>query len=159
MPLFPFVWQYSNQPIEVLAADVAELVVNTNLRVPVSTGTGFADSPIFVNGGIMRTLFGGTNPFNGTLEGFVIDANNNNYKFGTIDGGTSFTNLEISDNIGDAKLTSLWLGVDETTWGIRGDIRTLYTNGTSINMGASTISPLALKVKVDGVNYRLPLYS
>lgn len=153
MPLFPFVWQYSNQPIEQLAADVAEVVINDANYIPISSGTTFENSPIFSNGSVMRSMFGGT------LEGFVIDAFNNSYKFGTLEGGTSFTNLEITDNIGDAKLTSLWLGVDETTWGIRGDIRTLYTNGTSINLGTSTLSTLALKVKVDGVNYRIPLYS
>lgn len=152
MPLFPFVWQYNNQPIEVLAADVAEIVVNDNLYIPISNGVGFDNSPIFSNGSVMRSLFGGT------LEGFVIDAFNNQYKFGALEGATNATNLEIVDSISDAKLTCLWQGVDETTWGIRGDIRTLYTNGTSVNLAASTISALALKVKVDGVNYKLPLY-
>ena len=152
MPLFPFVWQYNNQPIEVLAADVAEIVVNDNLYIPVSNGTGFDNSPIFSNGSVMRSMFGGT------LEGFVIDAFNDEYKFGALEGAVNTTNLEIVDDIGDAKLTCLWQGVDECTWGIRGDIRTLYTNGTSINLSTSTISTLALKVKVDGVNYKLPLY-
>ena len=152
MPLFPFVWQYNNQPIEVLAADVAEIVVNDNLYIPVSNGTGFDNSPIFSNGSVMRSVFGGT------LDGFVIDAFNDEYKFGALEGGTNTTNLEIVDDIGDAKLTCLWQGVDECTWGIRGDIRTLYTNGTTAPMLASTITTLALKVKVDGVNYKLPLY-
>lgn len=152
MPLFPFVWQYNNQPIEVLAADVAEIVVNDNLYIPVSNGVGFDNSPIFSNGSVMRSVFGGT------LEGFVIDAFNDEYKFGALEGATNATNVEIVDDIADAKLTCLWQGVDETTWGIRGDIRTLYTNGTTINLAASTIQPLALKVKVDGVNYKLPLY-
>jgi len=152
MPLFPFVWQYNNQPIEVLAADVAEIVVNDNLYIPVSNGVGFDNSPIFYNGSVMRSVFGGT------LEGFVIDASNNQYKFGALEGAPNATNVEIVDNISDAKLTCLWQGVDETTWGIRGDARTLYTNGTSTNMGTSTISTLALKVRVDGVNYKLPLY-
>ena len=153
MPLFPFVWQYSNQPIEVLAADVAEIVINDANYIPISSGTTFENSPIFSNGSVMRSLFGGT------LEGFVIDAFNDEYKFGSLEGAVNATNLEIADDIADAKLTCLWQGVSETTFGIRGDIRTLYTNGTSVNLGAATISPLALKVRVDGVNYRLPLYS
>jgi hypothetical protein len=152
MPLFPFVWQYNNQPIEVLAADVAEIVINDVNYIPISTGTTFENSPIFSNGSVMRSMFGGT------LEGFVIDAFNDEYKFGALEGATNATNVEIVDDIADAKLTCLWQGVDETTWGIRGDIRTLYTNGTTINLAASTIQPLALKVKVDGVNYKLPLY-
>jgi hypothetical protein len=152
MPLFPFVWQYSNQPIEQLAADVAEIVINDANYIPISSGTTFENSPIFSNGSVMRSVFGGT------LEGFVIDAFNNVYKYGALEGATNATNLEITDNIGDAKLTALWQGVNETTFGIRGDIRTLYTNGTSVNMGTATLSPLALKIRVDGVNYRLPLY-
>jgi hypothetical protein len=153
MPLFPFVWQYSNQPIEQLAADVAEVVINDANYIPISSGTTFENSPIFSNGSVMRSVFGGT------LEGFVIDASNNQYKFGALEGATNTTNVEIVDNIADAKLTCLWQGVDETTWGIRGDARTLYTNGTSINLGTSTLSTLALKVRVDGVNYRIPLYA
>lgn len=152
MPLFPFVWQYNNQPIEVLAADVAEIVINDANYVPVSTGTTFENSPIFSNGSVMRSTFGGT------LEGFNIDTFNNVYKYGALEGATNATNVEISDATGDAKLTALWQGVDEVTLGIRADIRTLYTNGTSVNMGTATLSPLALKVRVDGVNYRIPLY-
>lgn len=153
MPLFPFVWQYSNQPIEVLAADIAELAVNDANYIPISSGTTFENSPIFSNGSVMRSLFGGT------LEGFVIDAFNNVYKFGTLEGGTSATNLEIADTTGDIKITSNWEGTWEATWGLRSDLRTLYTNGVSVNLGAATISTLALKVKVDGVNYRIPLYA
>jgi hypothetical protein len=153
MPLFPFVWQYSNQPIEQLAADVAEVVINDANYIPISSGTTFENSPIFSNGSVMRSVFGGT------LEGFVIDASNNQYKFGALEGATNTTNVEIVDNIADAKLTSLWQGTFETTWGIRGDTRTLYTNGTSINLGTTTLSTLALKVRVDGVNYRIPLYA
>jgi hypothetical protein len=152
MPLFPFVWQYNNQPIEVLAADVAEIVINDANYIPISTGTAFVNSPIFSNGSVMRSMFGGA------LEGFVIDAFNDEYKFGALEGATNATNVEIVDDIGDAKLTCLWQGVNECTWGIRGDVRTLYTNGTTAPMLASTIQPLALKVKVDGVNYKLPLY-
>lgn len=151
MPLFPFVWQYSNQPIEQLAADIAELAVNDANFIPISSGTTFENSPIFSNGSVMRSVFGGT------LEGFVIDAFNDTYKFGALEGGTSFTNLEITDNIGDIKMTAVY-NLQETTWGVQGNIRTLYANGVSTNMSTATISPLALKVKVDGVNYRLPLY-
>ena len=152
MPLFPFVWQYSNQPIEQLAADVAEIVINDANFIPISSGTTFENSPIFSNGSVMRSLFGGT------LEGFVIDAFNNNYKFGAIDGGTSFTNLEIADNIGDIKMTAVY-NLQETTWGVQGNIRTLYANGVAANIGAGVISTNCLKVKVDGVNYRVPLYT
>ena len=159
MPLFQFVWQYNNQPIEVLAADVASIVVNNNLFVPVSNGTGFVDSPIFFNGGIMRTLFGGTVPGGGTLEGILMDCYNNVYKYGTIEGGTNTSNLEIYDATGDVRMISTWAGTTEVSWGMRSDIRTLYTNGTSANMGAATISPKCLKVLVDGISYRLPLYS
>ena len=158
MPLFPIVWQYQNQTIQTLAADVAELVVNTNLHIPVSNGTAFVDSPIFVNGSVMRTLFNGTNPWNGLLEGFMIDASNKNYKFGAIEGGTNASDLEITDSIGEVKLTSNWQGVWETTWGLRSDIRTLFANGVAAPLSTATISTTCLKVKVDGVSYRIPLY-
>ena len=158
MPLFPFVWQYNNQPIEVLAADVAEIVVNDTNFIPKSNGIGFDNSPIFSNGNVLRTVFNGTNIYNGILEGYVLDASNHVHKFGTLEGGTNFSNLEITDAIGDVKMTSLWQGVTECTWGVRSDIRTLYANGVSVNMSTATLSPLALKVKVDGVNYRVPLY-
>lgn len=158
MPLFPMVWQYQNQPIQTLAADVAELVVNEANYIPKSTGLGFASSPIFSNGNVLRTVFNGTNPFNGILEGFVLDASNHVHKFGSLEGGTNFANLEINDAEGDVKMTSLWQGTYECTWGVRSDVRTLYANGVSVPIGATSISALCLKVKVDGVNYRIPLY-
>lgn len=52
-PLFQYVWQYNNQPIEQLAQDIVNVIaqsgngpVNTANYIPVSNGLTFQDSPL-----------------------------------------------------------------------------------------------------------------
>ena len=63
-PLFPIVWQYSNQPIEVLANDVSQYVTNPTAKViPVCADTSvtsaaqFIDSTLTDDGVSLRTVY------------------------------------------------------------------------------------------------------
>ena len=53
-PLFQYVWQYNNQPIEVLAQDIVNIIsgsgsgpVNTANYIPVSNGLTFENSWLY----------------------------------------------------------------------------------------------------------------
>jgi len=57
MPLFSFVWQYNNQPINQLAQDINELIAgNVNQYViPVSSATDFVNSNLINAPGLLQT--------------------------------------------------------------------------------------------------------
>lgn len=91
MPLFPFVWQYSNQPIEVLATDILQIItsgntapVNTPDYIPVSNGLTFEDSCLITkdlqNNVGLRSDLGA--PF---AEGIELKTNIRRYTLGTYD--------------------------------------------------------------------------
>ncbi len=91
MPLFPFVWQYNNQPIEVLATDILQIITSGNTApvnspdyIPVSNGLTFQDSCLinkdqFNNPGL-RTDFA-SDP----LEGLELNSFNKRYTLGNFD--------------------------------------------------------------------------
>ena len=63
-PLFQYVWQYNNQPIEQLAQDIVNVLaqsgngpVNTADYIPVSNGLTFEDSLIYQTATNMKTMW------------------------------------------------------------------------------------------------------
>ena len=149
MPLFSFVWQYNNQPIEVLAADIAALSVNTANYIPVSTGTSFIDSPLEMR---PEGLF---SMFNGIETGIAIDIVNNQYSFGDNE-GTNITRLGINGDLAVAALqatngigTSVFFGIDGTN-------KFLTCYGVSDTV-AGVASGKYIKIEVDGILYNIEL--
>lgn len=158
-PLFPYTWQYNNQPIEVLAQDIVNVLaangsgpVNTANYIPVSNGLTFDNSVInTLNGGnpVLETIF----PTYGS-KGFFLHPALDIYTFGECDpAATGFAGkLIINNNIGYAGVgiegaNSYALGVDNDG---------LVFNGEgSITAGAS--SGVYLQVKFNGNTYKLEL--
>jgi len=143
------VWEYNNQPIQVLAADIAALSVNTAEYIPVSTGTSFIDSPLQVR---PDGLFG---VFNGIDTGMYIDIANNQYMFGDDTGGIT-SRLIINGDIATAQLQAgnsigapVFLGVD-------GINKFLTCNGVSDTV-AGVASGQYIKIEVDGILYNIEL--
>lgn len=91
MPLFSFVWQYNNQPIESLASDILDIITNGNTApvnspdyIPVSNGLTFENSWLintdqFNNPGL-RTEF-----TSNSLEGIELNSTNRRYTLGNFD--------------------------------------------------------------------------
>jgi hypothetical protein len=149
MPLFPFVWQYNNQPIEVLAQDIAELAVNTAEFIPVSTGTAFIDSPLQVR---PDGLFG---VFNGNDTGMYIDYVNNQYMFGD-DTGTVSARLSINGDLAVVNLAAT-NGINPNVFlGIDGINKFLTCNGVSDTVAGAS-SGKYIKIEVDGILYNIEL--
>ena len=77
-PLFPFVWQYNNQPIEQLAQDIVNVIaqsgngpVNTANYIPVSNGLTFDDSLIYQTATDIKTMW--TPALGDTVWGIELD--------------------------------------------------------------------------------------
>lgn len=149
MPLFPFVWQYSNQPIEQLAADIAELSVNTAEYIPVSTGTAFIDSPLQVRPDGLFTMF------NGNETGLAIDYVNNQYIFGDNEGAI-FARLSCNGDLAVAQLHAHNnIGVP-VLFGVDGINKFLTCYGVSDTV-AGVASGKYIKIEVDGILYNIEL--
>lgn len=159
-PLFPFVWQYNNQPIDVLAQDIVNVLaangtapVNTANYIPVSNGLTFEDS-------VLNTLDVGSNPVLETLfpvygsKGFLLQPIIDRYTFGECDpAATGYAGKLVVDN----DLGFLALSIEGTnTYSIGLDNDGLVFNGQgAITAGAS--SGVYLEVKVNGTPYKLEL--
>ena len=149
MPLFSFVWEYNNQPIQVLAADIAALSVNTAGFIPVSAGTSFVDSPLEMR---PDGLFG---VFNGIDTGMYIDIANNQYMFGD-DTGAITSRLIINGDIATAQLQA-GNGINPNVFfGVDGINKFLTCNGVSDTV-AGVASGQYIKIEVDGILYNIEL--
>jgi len=148
-PLFPFVWSYNNQTIEVLANDIAGLMVNTDTFIPVSNGSTFIDSTIIDTGDTLITRHNnfdtGIN-MNYTARKFVFGAQQiGNRSNVNINDSSSKVSLESTNGIGSVDA----FGVDAVN-------DTLFSQGvTAVTAGA----PIAkfLKIVVDGLPQRIQL--
>ena len=153
MPLFPFVWQYSNQPIEQLAADIAELSVNTAEYIPVSTGTSFIDSPFKVEQ-ILPNIFGVFSYFNGVQDGIKVSPGK--YEFGAISvgaGAGNNTRVDVND-VGGAAYFRTNGGGGYTDFGIFGG--SLYGSNIT-DSTAGTAAGLYVKIRLNNVPYKIAL--
>jgi hypothetical protein len=153
MPLFPFVWQYSNQPIEQLAADIAELSVNTTEFIPVSTGNNFVDSPLKVEQPTPGVL-GLWSYFNGVQDGIQLVPGK--YEFGAISitaGAGQNTRLDVDDLAGMAFLRTN-AGGGYTDFGLMSG--SLYgSNITSATAGGA--AGLYVNIRLNNVPYKIAL--
>jgi hypothetical protein len=148
MPLFPYVWQYSNQTIDVLANDVSGLIVNTDKFIPVSNGTSFVDSTLLDDGVSVRAQY------LGEPIGMDMHYLTGKYQFGAMATGNS-TNVAINDGAGAAYMTTDYGGTVKSI-GVDGVNETL----TAVGVAATTAGAAAakfLKIKVDGTDYKIQL--
>jgi hypothetical protein len=153
MPLFPFVWQYSNQPIEQLAADIAELSVNTAEYIPVSTGTSLTDSPLKVEQ-VLPGIFGVRSYFNGVQDGIQLVPGK--YEFGATSiaaGAGNNTRVDVMDVSGLAYFRTN-AGGGYTDFGIFGG--SLYGSGIT-DATAGGAAGLYVKIRLNNVPYKIAL--
>jgi hypothetical protein len=162
MPLFPFVWQYNNQPIDVLAENIAGLVVNTENYLPVSNGTTFVDSFLEVrpvNGPVSPFSIGVFGMYNGNEIGLGVDFLQNYYSIG----GPSLVDAQYGASctansaVGYAGLSAshpvnplIQLGVDASQ-------QALDYVGFELTSPPGPSSGKYLKIMVNGTAYRLEL--
>ena len=159
-PLFSFVWQYSNQPIDVLANDVAQYVTNPTAKVlPVcadtaSTSAGqFIDSSLWDDGVSLKTVYT-AGP--GSLEqlGFKLDYVGHKYSFGDYAGAYNGSSIVIQDSLGTIRMSTN-IG-SAAYFGIDGQNDTLEAVGVSATTAGAAAAKF-LKVKVDNVDYKIQL--
>jgi hypothetical protein len=153
MPLFPFVWQYSNQPIEQLAADIAELSVNTAEYIPVSTGTSLTDSPLKVELVAGQTVL--TSYRNGLWDGIQIAPAK--YEFGALQvgaGAGNVTRLRIDDLGAAAAFSASYPNFVQ--FGVNGVSQAIIADGLDTTTAGAT-SGKYLRVKIGNTNYKVEL--
>lgn len=146
-PLFPFTWQYNNQPIEILAENVAGVIANTDKFVPVSNGVGFVDSTLTDDGTLFRTQY------QGYPTGISMNYLQRKYSLG--DSLTNSTKVTINDPLGTAVLTSS-LGGTVKSFGVDADSNTLTAVGVTATTAGSAAA-MFLKINVDGTDYKIQL--
>lgn len=147
MPLFSYVWQYSNQTIDVLAADVSGLIVNTDKFIPVSNGVSFVDSTLIDDGVSVRAQYQG--------EPMGIDMHylTGKYQFGAMATGNG-SNVTINDAAATVRMTT---NVGSAAYfGINGTSDTLEAVGVAAATAGAAAAAF-LKIKVDGTDYKIQL--
>ena len=151
-PLFPFVWQYSNQTIETLAEDVASVVVNSSKVIPVvnNNENGFVDSTLTDDAVSLRTRYlASLNTYED--KGFSLNYAGNKYAFGDYDGANNNTVVSVNDALQKATLEA-----DGVVLGIDGAVGTLVIDGVT-DTTAGAAAALFLKVTVHSVDYKIQL--
>jgi hypothetical protein len=157
-PLFPFTWQYNNQPIEVLAATISEFVTNPTSKVlPVCADTAnagageFIDSTVWDTGQVLQTRY-----TNGAViedKGLELNYLGNKYSLGDYDGANNGTTVSVNDGAQTARFSAT-----NTEFGIDDVNDTLTSTGmTATTAGAA--AALFLKINVDSVDYKIQLYN
>ena len=162
MPLFPFVWQYNNQPIEVLAADIASLIpsnINTADYIPVSDGTTFIDSPLKAVP-LTPTISLLVSEYNGIWDGIKIGPAK--YAFGAIGVGAGAGNntiLDVDDIAATVVMkTSYPPGPSGGTYlGVGGGSGAILARGLDTAVPAGVSSGLYLRVQIANTMYKLEL--
>lgn len=161
-PLFPFTWQYNNQPIEVLANDISQFVTNPTAKViPVCSDTAataageFIDSTLWDDGTSLRTVYT-AGPGNLEEQGFSLDYVGRKYSFGDHGQVYNGTNLSINDVAGTARFVSIFnassefFGADfDNEWV---DLSDGFTEATA---GASASK--FIKVRIGSTTYKIEL--
>ena len=152
VPLFPFTWQYNNQPIEVLAENIASVVVNSSKVIPVvnNNENGFVDSTLTDDAVSLRTRYLAS-PNTYEDKGFKLNYAGDKYQFGDYDGANNGTVVAVNDALQKATLEA-----DGVVLGIDGAVGTLVADGVSAAT-AGAAAALFLKVTVDSVDYKIQL--
>lgn len=161
-PLFPFTWQYNNQPIEVLAATISEFVTNPSSKViPVCADTAnagageFIDSSLVDDGVSLRTIYT-VSPGVQEQQGFKTDYAGRKYNFGDYDTVNNGTNLAINDGTGTARLLSVFNSSLEY-FGADFDNEWLEATDGFTTTTAGAAAAKFIKVRVGSTNYKIQL--
>lgn len=158
-PLFPFVWQYSNQPIEVLAEDVASVIVNTIKVIPVvnDNANGFIDSTLTDDAVSLRTRYlAGPNVYED--KGLKLDYVGGKYTFGDYTTADNGSRLAINDAVQTLQMiTKSGAGPAVTFFGLDGLNATLLADSALTAATAGAAAALFLKVDIAGVPYKIQL--
>lgn len=159
MPLFPFTWQYNNQPIDVLAENIAELVVNSGKFIPLSDGVQFIDSTIRQDTlqNKLETIV--TDPIlGGTLKGMKLDYAGDKYFFGDYDGANNNSGLVINDPTHKVSMiTNLASSPGVAMFRLDGVAESLELQGCTATTAGAPIPNLFIKVVVGSTQYKLQL--
>lgn len=136
-PLFQYVWQYNNQPIEQLAIDIVNVLgangtspVNTANYIPVSNGLTFDNSTLYSSPNYLKTTF--TPDPGNTIWGIEFDYQTRNIIIGdfnagfqtnTLSGNTGVFAVDINGPVGNQVLLDLnsSLQLMKTDFGVNGD--------------------------------------
>ncbi len=157
-PLFPYVWSYNNQPIEVLANEITQYAVNPSPKVIPVCGAGeFVDSTLWDDSQSLRTRYQITPSFL-VDRGFHLDYANSKYMFGDYDGSGNNSFLVIDD---PGKTLRLWTnsGVPGgVSWfGINGVLNSLEVTDSLTTTTAGAAAAKFIKVDVGGNPYKIQL--
>lgn len=158
MPLFSFVWEYNNQPIQVLAADIAALSVNTGKFLPVSTGYSFIDSPLKTNAGVGSPVVLWGN-FEGQDDGLLLQPSAGKYYFGAYEVGSGQGNrtyLEVDDAGGNFSFFAAGPGPAPVKFGVDSINSCLTATGLDAAT-AGAAAGLYLTVRVNNIPYKIQL--
>jgi hypothetical protein len=157
MPLFPFVWQYNNQPIDVLAENVSELIVNTSKVIPVSDGLKFIDSTLTDTGASLQTTYLSA-PNTYDEKGLKLIYASGKYSLGdyaSVDNGST---LVINDAIQNLRLISQsGAGPAVTYFGLSGLNNTLEADDFLTTTTAGAAAAKFLKIKIGATDYKIQL--
>lgn len=159
-PLFQYTWQYNNQPIEVLAQDIVNIIsgsgsgpVNTANYIPVSNGLTFDNSSLATDDGFGNLVLQTNFPTVGNV-GLGLLPYIERYYLGTYDpSAPGYAGHVLVDNsFGSVGmyingLNSYSIGLDNL--GLQVNVDTSLTAGTS--------SGSYLTLKVNGNDYKLEL--
>lgn len=157
MPLFPFTWQYNNQPIDVLAENIAELVVNTSKVIPVSDGLTFQDSTLTDDGASLRTTYL-SSPNTYEEKGLKLNYAGGKYSFGDYSIADNGSVLDINDGVQTIKMiTKSGAGPAVTYFALDGLNNTLTADDSLTATTAGAAAAKFLKIKIGATDYKIQL--
>jgi hypothetical protein len=167
--LFQYVWQYNNQPLDVLAQDILNIIsgsgsgpVNTANYIPVSNGLTFQDSQLYYDGNILKTTF---TPLPGdTIWGFEFDETTKISLVGDHSAGIQIDSLNgyvtivsVDSNGPGGNMTNLEFNANDqkifTDFGVNGHYGySLDFNNEEYIFGDYATFGIAPKLKIDTAN-------
>lgn len=153
MPLFSFVWEYNNQPIQVLAADIAALSVNNPDFIPVSTGNNFIDSPLKVELAAGQPVL--TSYRNGLWDGIRIAPAK--YEFGALQvgaGAGNVTRVRVDDLGAQATFTASYPNFVQ--FGVSAVSQAILADGIDTTTAGASAGKY-LRVRIGNTDYKLEL--
>jgi Fe-S cluster assembly iron-binding protein IscA len=159
MPLFPFVWQYNNQPIDVLADNVSELIVNTGKFIPLSDGLQFIDSTIRQDTLQNKLETVVIDPILGaTLKGMKLDYANDKYYLGDYDGANNNSSFIVNDPTHKVSMiTNRASAPGVAMFRLDGVTDSLEIQGCTATTAGAPIPNLFIKVVVGSTLYKIQL--
>jgi hypothetical protein len=160
MPLFPFTWQYSNQPIDVLAENIAELVVNSGKYIPLSDGVKFIDSTIIQDTLQNKLETAVIDPISGnaTLKGIKLDYAGDKYSLGDYVGANNSSCFIVNDpTYKVSMITNRASSPGIAMFRLDGVAESLEVQGCTATTAGAPIPNLFIKVVVGSTQYKLQL--